>query len=412
MYAWPAMLAPFANDERNLRASLLAPQAPTAIHGRERRAQTCARIPRTRTHHPCTCLKPARACPDEPGSPCARSSGRCSHSSTARRLRLGAALLSARPTSPWRAQRAPDRRAACALTLGAREHAFGGSRAAAGAIEHTVFRNANTGAEDARIGASPNNPLTLTDPSGFMWMQELLAGLVGTADAVVGGEAEQGLSQPENGESPATATGIDDAGQQTFPGGGGAGGGATDEWTQAMQETGQAAPFTDPSGRCMAPEEQAVLAMGNIAMGAALNALGGAALEGVAGLAPEVAELAPEVAELAAEGADVAGVEGAEELVTVAHYTSTEGASAIEASGALRAGSYVTLPGETAGLTATEVETVLEIQSGRGAMTATLQTPASNLYTPANGPWTSGGALQAQIRTPVSVGPGYFVPTP
>jgi RHS repeat-associated protein len=97
-------------------------------------------------------------------------------------------------------------------------------------------------------------------------------------------------------------------------------------------------------------------------------------------------------------------------LVTVQHFTSIEGAAAIEGSGALRAGSYVALPGDVAGLSSMEVEEALVIQQGRGAMTAQFQTPYSNLVTPANGPFASARALQFQIVKPITVGPGTFVP--
>lgn len=97
---------------------------------------------------------------------------------------------------------------------------------------------------------------------------------------------------------------------------------------------------------------------------------------------------------------------------TVMHFTSTEGAAAIEASGALRAGSYVTVPEAVAGRSAAGVEKALEIQSGRGAMNATLQVPADALKVPLNGATTSGGAIQFQLTRPIPVPPGTFTPTP
>jgi len=102
--------------------------------------------------------------------------------------------------------------------------------------------------------------------------------------------------------------------------------------------------------------------------------------------------------------------EGVADLVTVTHFTSAEGVAAIEG-GALRAGSFVAVPGEVSGLTATEVESALEIQSGRGAFSYTFQPPASNLVTPFNGPFTSGLRTQFQLVNPVPVAPGSFVPT-
>jgi hypothetical protein len=80
----------------------------------------------------------------------------------------------------------------------------------------------------------------------------------------------------------------------------------------------------------------------------------------------------------------------------------------VEGSGALNAGSFVALPGEVAGMSSVEVETALEIQAGRGAMSYTFQTPASNLMTPSNGPLTSSGFTQFQIVDSVSVTPGSF----
>jgi hypothetical protein len=98
--------------------------------------------------------------------------------------------------------------------------------------------------------------------------------------------------------------------------------------------------------------------------------------------------------------------------VRVTHFTSVEGAAAIESSGSLRAGSYVTLPAETAGRTAVGAEAALEIQAGRGAMQATFTVPARVLRTPANGAATSGGAVQYQLAEPIPVAPGAFTPTP
>lgn len=98
--------------------------------------------------------------------------------------------------------------------------------------------------------------------------------------------------------------------------------------------------------------------------------------------------------------------------VTVTHFTSREGAAAIEGSGALRAESFVAVPGQVAGKTAAQVETLLEIEPGRGAMRATLKVPADALKAPFNGPTTSGGAVQFQTTKPIPVEPGTFTPTP
>jgi hypothetical protein len=98
--------------------------------------------------------------------------------------------------------------------------------------------------------------------------------------------------------------------------------------------------------------------------------------------------------------------------VTVVHFTSAEGAAAIEGSGALRAGSYVTVPQAVAGRSAAAVEGLLEIQAGRGAMNATISVPADVLRIPLGGPLTSGGAVQFQLIRAIPVSPGTFVPTP
>jgi len=95
---------------------------------------------------------------------------------------------------------------------------------------------------------------------------------------------------------------------------------------------------------------------------------------------------------------------------SVVHFTDQAGVDAIQASGALRAGSYVALPGEVAGMSPAQVEEFLEIQPGRGALSTTIQIPKSELLIPPNGPLTSGGATQFQISMPKPPGP--FVPTP
>ena len=96
--------------------------------------------------------------------------------------------------------------------------------------------------------------------------------------------------------------------------------------------------------------------------------------------------------------------------VTVAHLTSEEGATAIEQSGSLRTGSFVTRPTEVAGRSAGAVESLLEIDPGRGAMRATIHVPADALQTPFNGPTTSGGAIQYQLTRPIPIKLGTFVP--
>jgi RHS repeat-associated protein len=106
---------------------------------------------------------------------------------------------------------------------------------------------------------------------------------------------------------------------------------------------------------------------------------------------------------------DLAAAEVAESLVTVSHFTSVEGAAAISETGTLNAGSFVTTS-DLSGLSASEVESALEIQAGRGATSTTFQTPASNLGPAYNGPLTSGGAPQFQLANPTPVPP--FIPTP
>lgn len=108
---------------------------------------------------------------------------------------------------------------------------------------------------------------------------------------------------------------------------------------------------------------------------------------------------------------DVAAEEIIGPMVTVKHFTSAPGVTAIKASGnLLRSGTFVTLATEVEGMSAAEVETALEIDAGKGAFSTTFQTPMSNLMTPFNGPLTSGNAIQYQLITPTIVGP--FVPTP
>ena len=130
----------------------------------------------------------------------------------------------------------------------------------------------------------------------------------------------------------------------------------------------------------------------------------------------EVAAFVPKNILAAAAGLAVGEVAGAIasrlSSQTVVHFTSAEGAAAIEESGALRANSFVTTPEAVAGRTAGEVENLLELQPGRGAMNATLRVPADALKVPVSGPLTSGGAPQFQLTQPIPIDPGTFVPTP
>jgi RHS repeat-associated protein len=97
---------------------------------------------------------------------------------------------------------------------------------------------------------------------------------------------------------------------------------------------------------------------------------------------------------------------------SVTHFTSIEGAAAIESSGALRQGSFVVPANEVAGMSARTAEYFLEIGAGRGAMQATFRVPADALRVPFNGPVTSGGATQFQVTRPLRVSSGTFTPTP
>jgi RHS repeat-associated protein len=100
-----------------------------------------------------------------------------------------------------------------------------------------------------------------------------------------------------------------------------------------------------------------------------------------------------------------------EPLVTVQHFTSASKMAEIRASGnILRPGTYVTLPHHVQGMRAYQLEQVLEIQHGRGAYSTIVRTPRSNLMPAPNGPTTSGGAPQFQLRTPTAA--GIWVPTP
>ncbi|MBV8818433.1 MAG: RHS repeat-associated core domain-containing protein [Acidobacteriaceae bacterium] len=88
----------------------------------------------------------------------------------------------------------------------------------------------------------------------------------------------------------------------------------------------------------------------------------------------------------------------------VVHFTDDAGRAAITQSGYLRAGTYVTTPGEVEGMTAAQVESRLQIAAGRGANSFTLRVPNSTLGIPPNGatePVT--GAWQRVLTQPCSV---------
>ena len=111
------------------------------------------------------------------------------------------------------------------------------------------------------------------------------------------------------------------------------------------------------------------------------------------------------------------GLEGADQLVNVTHFTNEAGMQAISKFGTVGseniAPQYVTLPFEVpSGANATQIERLLEIGAGKGQYSITFQTPASNLMTPGNGAPTSGQAIQFQLIKPVAINPNTFVRTP
>jgi RHS repeat-associated protein len=168
--------------------------------------------------------------------------------------------------------------------------------------------------------------------------------------------------------------------------------------------------FSDPFGLCPACLRMSLKALDRANAISQLRALEQPTLQ----LLVEMGKYG--VFALAAEASlatDVAGIRGAGGGTTmVTHFTSREGAAAIEASGAIRAGSYVTEPGAVAGLQASAVEGALEIQAGRGAMSATFSVATDMLRPAPNGPVTSGGAVQHTLGKAVPVKPGTFKPTP
>jgi uncharacterized protein RhaS with RHS repeats len=87
----------------------------------------------------------------------------------------------------------------------------------------------------------------------------------------------------------------------------------------------------------------------------------------------------------------------------VVHFTDNAGAAAIQRSGNLRTGTYVTKASEVRGMTASQVETRLEIAARRGQNSFTVRVPNNNLTVPANGTHTSGGAWQRQLNQPCAI---------
>jgi len=99
------------------------------------------------------------------------------------------------------------------------------------------------------------------------------------------------------------------------------------------------------------------------------------------------------------------------DTVTVVHFTNEEGILGINNSGGMIDDlSYVTFQSEVEGLNAAQVEAKLGIGIGKGGYSTTFETSISNLATPAEGPFTSGGAVQMQLIDSTISGP--FVPTP
>jgi hypothetical protein len=118
------------------------------------------------------------------------------------------------------------------------------------------------------------------------------------------------------------------------------------------------------------------------------------------------------VAGIAAGGLGAGAAGAATETTSVMHFTGDAGMEAISESGFLRAGSFVTTPGEIPpGASSSQVESLLEIAPGRGTNSITFDTPTSNLTTPTNGTTTSGGAAQYQLQNPTPIDPTKFKPT-
>jgi hypothetical protein len=105
--------------------------------------------------------------------------------------------------------------------------------------------------------------------------------------------------------------------------------------------------------------------------------------------------------------------EAALATTTVTHFASDAGVAAISQSGTLNGGiTGVTLPSEIpGGASSSEVESILEIGPGKGGNSITFDTPTSNLEVPDNGPTTSGGATQFQLKNSQSIDPTKFKPT-
>ena len=174
--------------------------------------------------------------------------------------------------------------------------------------------------------------------------------------------------------------------------------------------------FDDPYGLCPVCAAAAAVAVGSaigsVAYRAFRNHQAGRPLTSGLGTAALTGLRDGAVSAMVGMGMGAVAGKVASQTVSVVHFTSVEGAAAIESSGALRAGSFVTTPSQVAGATAAEAESLLEINAGKGAMQATFEVPAQALKTPFNGPTTSGGATQFQTTVPIPVEPGTFKPTP
>jgi len=93
----------------------------------------------------------------------------------------------------------------------------------------------------------------------------------------------------------------------------------------------------------------------------------------------------------------------------VRHYTDGAGKAGISRSGNLRQGTYVTRPSEIPARSGhLQIEGRLEIAPGRGSHYIDVEVPTSSLRTPANGPRTSGGVRQFQLREPAKIDPNGF----
>ena len=107
------------------------------------------------------------------------------------------------------------------------------------------------------------------------------------------------------------------------------------------------------------------------------------------------------------------GTGGADDLITVRHFTGSEGRQGISRSGSLRSDTFVTLPTEISPRAGhLQVERALEIAPGRGTNFIDVDVLRSNLRIPNNGATTSRGKLQFQLNDPIYIDPNNFRRTP